>query len=54
MQSQIGTIGNYYAGLHVLKDKDKFYWSIENWDGCDWEEITEELYNSLILFQKQY
>ena len=44
METTIGTIGNYYGCLSVMKDADKFYWGIENWDGTEWEEITEELH----------
>ena len=53
MEIQIGTIGNYYGGLSVMQDSDKFYWGIENYDGTEWEEITEELYNNLISFEKK-
>jgi len=52
MQTQIGTIGNYYGNLSVMKEEDKFYWGIMNWNGIDWEEITEELYNNLICFEE--
>ena len=49
----IGNIGNYYGGLVVKKENDKFYWIIENYntdfdDISRWEEISESLYNELI------
>lgn len=49
----IGYIGNYYGGLFVKKENDKFYWIIENYDTdfddiTEWEEISESLYNELI------
>lgn len=28
----IGNIGNYYGGLVIKKENDKFYWIIENYD----------------------
>lgn len=52
MTTTIGTIGNHYGGLSVMKDTDKFYWGIENWNGIEWQEITEELYNSLVYFEE--
>lgn len=50
---QVGNIGNYYGGLHVLERDGKFYWVIENWDGepnpdTDGEEIPEALYRELL------
>jgi hypothetical protein len=53
MEREIGNIGNYYGGLHIKKVNDKFYWSIENYDGHDWEEIPESLYNELIKFENK-
>ena len=44
----IGSIGNYYGGLEVANVGCKYYWSIENHDGNDWQEITKQLYDSLI------
>ena len=48
----IGVIGNYYGGLVVKKENGKFFWSITNYDGDEWEEITKELYESLIKYEK--
>lgn len=47
----IGYIGNYYGCLSVAQENDKYYWSIENWDGHHWEEITKELYDALMKFE---
>lgn len=47
----IGDIGNYYGKLSVVKHESKYFWSIENYDGQDWQEITEKLYNTLIEFE---
>ena len=54
---RIGSIGNYYGGLHVMKDNGKYYWCIENYDTDfndlnDWEEITEMLYDVLDSYGK--
>jgi hypothetical protein len=46
--TRIGGIYNYYGYLEVKKEDGKFWWSIENWDGHEWEEISEELYNMLL------
>lgn len=45
---RIGTIGNYYGGLSVKEEGGKFYWTIENYDGHEWEEISESLYRKLL------
>lgn len=48
----IGTIGNYYGGLAVKEENDKYYWGIEDWDGTYFEEIPEYLYDALLQYQK--
>lgn len=48
----IGTIGNYYGGLAVKSEGDKFFWSIENFDGYDWVEIPENLYRTLLDYEE--
>lgn len=50
---QIGSIGNYYGCLEVKQDGDKYYWSAEDWDGHDWEEIPEYLYRALVKFEEE-
>jgi hypothetical protein len=51
---QIGTIGNYYGSLFVKKDDDgRCWWSIENYDGNDWEQIPQSLYDELMKFEDQ-
>lgn len=47
----IGGIGNYYGDLQVKEESDKYYWSIENWNGHHWEEITRKLYDALIEWE---
>ena len=44
---EIGEVGNYYGGLSTKQDDGNFYWSIENYDGENWREITKELFNEL-------
>ena len=48
----IGSIGNYYGRLSVKKEDRKFFWSIENWDGHDWEQIPKSLYEELLKFEE--
>lgn len=50
---EIGTIANYYGGLSVKESYGSYYWSIENYDGDNWEEIPKYLYDSLIQFQSE-
>lgn len=47
-QTDIGEIGNYYGGLEVRTDGKKFEWSITDYFGDSWEEISENLYNELM------
>lgn len=53
--TEIDIIGNYYGYLNVMSLDGKFYWLIENHNTdfeCleDWDEISEELYNSIMKF----
>lgn len=43
----VGKIGNCYGGLNILEKDGSFFWSIENYNGDDWEEITKELFEQL-------
>jgi len=57
-KTEIFSIGNYYGGLNVMEFNGKFYWCIENYDTDFekleyWNEITEELYVSIIKFNKE-
>ena len=48
----IGTIASYYGCLTTYSSEDgKYYWGIENYDGTEWEEIPESLYNELVRFE---
>jgi len=49
----IGTIGNYYGELEIRKENGKYFWGIYSWGGCNWEEITEELYKALVKYENQ-
>jgi len=49
-EMRVGNIGNFYGGLSVKKDGDKFYWGIEDHSGTEWQEIPESLYNELVKF----
>ena len=47
----VGPNGNAYGGLCIAKQDEKFYWGIWNeLDEADWEEIPEELYNTLLKY----
>lgn len=46
----IGDIGNYYGGLSVKSEDGKYFWSIESYDGENWEEIPKRLYDQLVEF----
>jgi hypothetical protein len=48
----IGDIGNYYGQLNVKVDSDKYFWSIENHSGFDWEEIPKTLYDECVKFEE--
>lgn len=48
----IGSIGNYYGDLSVKSKNGKFFWSIENYNGDHWEEISKELYTELLKHDK--
>ena len=50
---EIGGIGNYYGNLKVKQEDCRFAWSIENWDGDEWEEIPEYLFAALNRFQDE-
>lgn len=52
---RIGAISNYYGGIYVFEEDNKFYWTIEDWYGFTEEnqqEIPETLYRELINFDK--
>ena len=49
---RIGNISNYYGGIKVKVENEKFYWGIEDYDGTTYKEIPEYLYFALIKFDK--
>lgn len=52
-QHEVGLIGNFYGGLSIKKVDNKYFWSIENYDGYEWEEIPESLYAELVKFEQE-
>jgi hypothetical protein len=50
---KVGTIGNYYGNLEVKQEGGRFYWGIENYDNCWWEEIPEYLFVALNRFENE-
>ena len=51
IEERIGTIGNYYGELYILKTDGKHYWGIENYDGIRWEKIPEDLFLALLKYE---
>lgn len=49
----VGAVGNYYGCLCVKVENGLPYWSIEDWDGHCWEEITPDLYLALMKFNDE-
>ena len=52
VERDIGSIGNYYGCLAVKVEGGRFFWSIENYDGHNWEEIPKFLFDALIRFDE--
>ena len=46
----VGEIGNYYGNLTVKVKNGNAHWSIENWDGHNWQQIPDYLYFALARF----
>lgn len=40
-------VGNTYGGLHIKEEDGKFFWSVEDYNGHDWQEISEQTYNAI-------
>ena len=53
MEKTIGQISNYYGCLSIKEENQKYFWGIEDWDGCFWEEIPEALYDALVDFENK-
>lgn len=56
-KTRIKSISNYYWYLYVMTNSWKYYWIIENydtnfWDLDQWEEISKELFDNLIIHNK--
>ena len=52
-ERQIGQPYAYYGSLWVKEEDGKYYWSIENWDGHDWFEISKKLFDELNKHQDE-
>ena len=46
--------GNFYGRLCIARRGDKFWWTVENFDGFTWCEITGDLYDALLPFSVPY
>ena len=52
--TEIKDVGNFAGGLKVRSvNGTLFYWSIEDWQGDQWFDISEDLYNLLIKEQSE-
>jgi len=49
----IGDIGNHYGGLEVRVVNGVYQWSIENWNGHHWEEVSESLVVELLKHEEK-
>lgn len=48
---EIGSIGNFYGCLNVMKENNRYFWCIESEVGYDWMEIPKSLYDTLIDYE---
>jgi hypothetical protein len=51
-EQRIGEITNYYGGLWVTTNDDKYYWGIENYNGKSWDRIPKSLYCALLDYEE--
>lgn len=49
----IGEVGNYYGGIAIKEEGGFLYWSIENYDGHNWEPCPEYLFKALSQHQDE-
>ena len=50
----IGSISNYYGGLSIKQEGDKYFWGIMDWnDDYEWEEIPKYLFDALSQFDTE-
>ena len=47
---RVGNATNYYGGVHIRQHGDRYFWSVENYSGFDWEEIPHSLFVALSDF----
>ena len=44
---QLANTSHFYGDIYTAKNGEKFYWSIEDYNGIRWTEIPEDFYNAL-------
>lgn len=49
----VGKVGKHHNNLYVRREAGKYYWSIEDYDGYEWEEIPETVYRALADFGRE-
>lgn len=42
---------NYYGNVQIRQKNKKYYWSLEDYSGTDWHEISKELYELILKEQ---
>jgi hypothetical protein len=53
VEQRIGDIFNVKGVLLVKRVDNSFYWGIQEWKGCDWSEIPEYLYMTLVHYENE-
>lgn len=50
---EIFGMDHFYGSLWVIKDGDKYFWRLDDYNGGEWKPITKRLYNALIDYNKR-
>ena len=47
MIKRVGNCSNYYGGIYIKDEDDKYYWGVLNYDGIKWEKIPHVVWSVL-------
>ena len=50
---EVGDIGNHYGGLSIRNNNGIYQWSIEDYSGHYWEDISESLVVELLKHEEK-